>query len=122
MEHIEVYDLLCYKDKIYIPQSLKQRIQFWYYEYLLHPGQTLIEQMIRNTMIWTCLAQDVECLCSTYFLCQLTKKECKKYGLLSPKTAKSDPWIMVCVDLVGPFKSKTPCKRYSLLTLTMYKR
>jgi hypothetical protein len=25
IQHIEGYDLLCYKEKIYIPQSLKQR-------------------------------------------------------------------------------------------------
>jgi hypothetical protein len=38
IQHIEGYDLLCYKEKIYIPQSLRQRILFWYHEYLLHPG------------------------------------------------------------------------------------
>jgi hypothetical protein len=26
MQHIECYDLLCFKDKIYIPQSLRQRV------------------------------------------------------------------------------------------------
>jgi hypothetical protein len=25
IQHIEVYDLLCYKEKIYIPQSLRQK-------------------------------------------------------------------------------------------------
>jgi hypothetical protein len=49
----------------------------------------------------------------------LTKKERKKYGLLPPKTAESDPWVMVCVDLVGPFTIKTPLKTHSLLALTM---
>jgi hypothetical protein len=43
MQHIEGYDLLCYKDKIYIPQSLRQRVLSWYHEYLLHPGQTRTE-------------------------------------------------------------------------------
>jgi hypothetical protein len=32
----------------------------WYHEYLLHPGQTITEKTIRNTMTWTVLAQDVE--------------------------------------------------------------
>jgi hypothetical protein len=51
----------------------------------------------------------------------MTKKErvCKKYGLLPPKTAESDPWIIVCVDLVGPFTIRTPAKTHSLLALTM---
>jgi hypothetical protein len=63
--------------------------------------------------------QDVERLCSTCPVCQLTKKERKKYGLLPPKTAESDPWVMVCVDLAGPFTIKKPLKSHSLIALTM---
>jgi hypothetical protein len=70
-------------------------------------------------MAWSNLTQDVEHFCSTCLVCQLTKKERKKYGLLPPKTAESDPWVMVCVDLVGPFTIKAPLKTYSLLALTM---
>jgi Integrase zinc binding domain len=82
---IEGYDLLCYQDKIYIPQSLRQQVLSWYHECLLHPGQTRTENSIRNTMMWPGLTQDVEHLCSTCPLCQLIKKERKKYGLLPPK-------------------------------------
>ena len=70
-------------------------------------------------MTWPGLTQDVEHFCSTCPVCQLTKKERKKYGLLPPKAAESDPWVMVCVDLVGPFTIKTPLKTHSLLALTM---
>jgi hypothetical protein len=70
-------------------------------------------------MTWPGLTQDVELLCSTCQVCQLTKWERKKYGLLPPKTAESDPWVMVCVDLVGPFTIKTPLKTYSVLALTI---
>jgi hypothetical protein len=47
IQHIEGYDLLCYKLKIYIPRSLrqKQRVLSWYHEYLLHPGQTRTEKI-----------------------------------------------------------------------------
>jgi Integrase zinc binding domain len=55
MQHIESYDLLCFKDKMYIPQSLRQRVFSWYHEYLLHQGQTCTEQTIRNTMTWPVL-------------------------------------------------------------------
>jgi Integrase zinc binding domain len=106
MQHIKGYDLVCYKDKIYIPQSLRQRVLSWYHEYLLHPGQTQTEKTIRNTMTWPGLTQDVERLCSICPVCQLTKQERKKYGLLPPKTAESDPWVMLCVDLVGFFYNK----------------
>jgi hypothetical protein len=51
----------------------------------------------------------------------MTKKERagKKYGLLPLKIAESDPWVMVNVDLVGPFTIRTPAKTHSLLALTM---
>jgi hypothetical protein len=41
--------------------------------------------------------------------------------LLPPKIAEYDSvsWIMVCVDLVGPFTIRTPAKKQSLLALTM---
>jgi hypothetical protein len=112
IQHIEGYDLLCYKQKIYIPQSLRQRVLTWYHEYLLYPGQTRTEKTIRNIMTWPGLTQDIERLCFTCQVCQMTKKERarKKYGLLLPKIAESDPWVMVCVDLVGPFTIRTQPK------------
>jgi hypothetical protein len=60
MQHIEWYDLLCYKEKIYILQSLRKRVLFWYHEYLLNPGQARTVKTIRNTMTWPGLTQDVE--------------------------------------------------------------
>jgi hypothetical protein len=62
IQHIEGYDLLCYKEKIYITQSLIQqkRVLSWYHECLLHPGQTRTEETIRNTMTWPGLKQDVK--------------------------------------------------------------
>jgi Integrase zinc binding domain len=71
MKYIEGYDLLCYRDKIYIPQSLrqKQKVLSWYHEYLLHPGQNCTEKTIRNTMTCPGLTQDVEGLCSTCPVC-----------------------------------------------------
>jgi hypothetical protein len=45
----------------------------------------------------------------------MTKKERKKYGLLPPKIAESDPWIIVCVELLGPFTIRTPAKTHLCL-------
>jgi hypothetical protein len=52
----------------------------------------------------------------------MTKKERKKYGLLPPKIAESDPWVMECVDLVSSFTIRTPAKAHSLLALTIINR
>jgi hypothetical protein len=72
-------------------------------------------------MTWPGLTQDVEWLHSTCPVCQLTKRERKKYGLLPPKVAESNPWVMVmvCIDLVGSFTIKIPLMTHSLLALTI---
>jgi hypothetical protein len=62
---------------------------------------------------------NIGCLCSTCQVCQMTQYERRKYGLLPPKITESDPWVMVCVDLVGPFTVIIPVKTHSLLALTM---
>jgi hypothetical protein len=49
----------------------------------------------------------------------MKKTEPKKYGLLPPKIAESDPWVMVYVDLVGPFTIRTLDKTRSLLAFTI---
>jgi hypothetical protein len=48
-------------------------------------------------MTWPGLTQDIEHLCSTCQVCQMTKKECtrKIYGLLPPKIAESDTLPLV---------------------------
>jgi phosphatidylethanolamine-binding protein (PEBP) family uncharacterized protein len=53
----------------------------------------------------------------------MTKKECKKYGLLSPKIAESER-LSLGHGLCGsggtiPFTIRTPAKTNSLLALTM---
>jgi hypothetical protein len=70
-------------------------------------------------MTWHSITQDVERLCSTCQVCQITNKDRKKYGLLPPKIAESDSWVMVCVDLVSPLTIRTPAKTHTLLALTM---
>ena len=37
-------------------------------------------------------------------ICQRTKRNVKKYEILSPKEAESIPWDKLCVDLIGPYK------------------
>jgi Integrase zinc binding domain len=70
MQHIEGYHLLCFKDKIFIPQFPRQRVLSWYHEYLLHPRQTHTEQTIGNTMTWAGPTQGIERFCSTCPVCQ----------------------------------------------------
>ncbi len=49
---LEDTTVVTYKDKIYIPFRLQQRVVPWYHEYLVHPGQARTEATIRQAFIW----------------------------------------------------------------------
>jgi hypothetical protein len=73
---------------------------------------------------WPGLTQDVEHLCSTCQVCQITKKERKKYGLIPPKIAESDLQSQghgMCGSGESIYNKDTSQNRlsYSLLALTM---
>jgi hypothetical protein len=126
IQHIEGYNLLCYNQ--YTQDLHSSIIETDYKEYC--PGTMNIffirgrlEQKRLSRIPWHGLVLhktlNIDCLCSTCQVCQMTKKEHKKYGLLPPKIAESDtaPWIMVFVDLLGPFTIRTPAKTSSLCSL-----
>ena len=39
-------------------------------------------------------------------VCQVNKKQTKKYGHLPAKEADIEPWDKLCVDLIGPYTIK----------------
>jgi hypothetical protein len=41
-----------YDNKIYVSQSLRMRIVWWYHTYLEHPGITRMEAMLRQNLTW----------------------------------------------------------------------
>ena len=47
---LEDVEVITYKNKIYIPVALQQRIVEWYHEYLCHPGENRTEETISQTM------------------------------------------------------------------------
>jgi hypothetical protein len=51
VHHIEGYYLLCYKEKIYIPQSLRQRVQSWYHEYCCGLSMTFSDHLTWKTLM-----------------------------------------------------------------------
>ena len=54
---------------------------------------------------------DVEKACKKCKVCQLTKRKSIKYGKLPAKIAESDPWEILCVDLIGPYHFKLKKKK-----------
>ena len=48
---IEENTLALYKNKIFIPKPLRDRIVTWYHAYLSHPGQTRMERTLAQTIL-----------------------------------------------------------------------
>ena len=108
-------DLVCYKGKIVMPEALQKRTVKWYHDILCHPGRTRTEATIAQHFYWPNMRKDVEELCSKCKVCQLNKRNKKKYGHLPEKEAEAIPWDKLCVDLIGPYTIKRKGK--SNLTL-----
>lgn len=119
MKTVEGVELVHMNGKIYVPLSLRERIISWYHQFLVHPGRTRMEATIRQNFTWPGLTPQVDNYCKTCHECQLFKKQRKKYGHLPPKQAESSPWTTVCVDLIGPYKVRTPRKVHELRAMTM---
>ena len=58
------------------------------------------------------MAKDVEKYCRKCPICQTSKVNKKKYGLLLPKEPEVVPWHQLCVDLIGPYK--IPIKKFGV--------
>jgi hypothetical protein len=101
--------VITYEKKIYIPQSLRKRIVWWYHTYLQHPGIAHMEATPRQKITWPNIRKDVEEEVNNCHECQIGKKVRKKYGELPEKLAeRAIAWKRVDVDLIGPLNIKTP--------------
>jgi len=114
-------ELVTYKGKIFIPHTIQRRCVEWYHVNLCHPGETRTEQTIRQHFYWPTIRQDVEHICRKCPTCQFTKKKTIKYGHLPPKEAETEPWEILCVDTIGPYKIRihNSKEHYELSCLTL---
>ena len=60
VKRVEGKDLITYKKRIYIPDSLKERVMEWYDTYLVHPGSTRMISTIQGIMHWHGMRKDIE--------------------------------------------------------------
>ena len=73
MLKVEGKELIHYKGKIVIPETLKQQAMYWYHTYLVHPGSTRMLKTIQGTMYWPKMRSDIEEYIKTCHVCQITK-------------------------------------------------
>ena len=110
----EPIKLIVKEEKIVIPDKLQQRVVDWYHTFLCHPGETRTELTIRQHFTFKGLRTMVHDTVSTCAICQKNKKHNKKYGKVPIKVAETNPWEILCVDLIGPYtvnsKGRSPFK------------
>ena len=99
--------LLCYKNRVVVPQGLQKRVVQWYHHTQCHPGINRTKETISQHFYWKNMRDQITRDVSTCSLCQEQKKQCKKYGLLPEKEAEYKPWEWLCVNLIGPYKIQT---------------
>ena len=104
-------NLLCFSDRIVVPKVLQTKILEWYHYLLVHPGRDRTLKSISQHFYWKGMSKDVEKFCKKCPICQTTKVNSKKYGLLPAKEPEVVPWHQLCVDLIGPYK--IPIKKYA---------
>ena len=100
----KITSLICYKDKIVIPNLLQKHVIMWYHTTLCHPGINRTEETIGQHLWWPKMREHITNYVKICPLCQRNKRRQKKYGLLPPKLAEATPWDKLCVDLIGPYK------------------
>ena len=104
-------DLLCFSDRIVVPKVLQSKILEWYHYLLVHPGRDRMLRSISQHFYWKGMAKDVEKFCKKCPICQTSKVNTKKYGLLPIKKTEVVPCHQLCVDLIGPYK--IPIKKFA---------
>jgi hypothetical protein len=57
-------------------------------------------------MYWKGMHTTIRSLTKSCRSCQSNKRRSQKYGHLPPKTAITNPWECLCVDLIGPYTLK----------------
>ena len=97
--------LICFKDRIYVPKELRKHVVDWYHTYLMHPGETRMEETIAQHLYWPNIRSSVTNKVKSCPSCQKAKGKRLKYGQLPPKdpTSESQPWQKLCVDTIGPY-------------------
>jgi hypothetical protein len=112
---VERTAVLTLNGKIFIPTAIRNPVTAWCHQYLCHPGATRTDAIIRNTMTWPGLTWNVQSHCKTCKLCKFNKK----HGKIPVKMAEARPWEIVQVDLIGPWKVKTPSGANTLRCFTV---
>eukprot|EP00804_Cyclotella_cryptica_P008335 CCRYP_020979-RA/>CCRYP_020979-RA protein AED:0.34 eAED:0.30 QI:0/0/0/0.5/0/0/2/0/355 len=113
-------ELLCKDGKISIPKDLQHLAVSWYRHYLRHPGHTRLKETLCAAMYWKGMQNTIRKYVKNCHACQVNKRHKHKYGKLPTTIIITNPWEVLCVDLIGPYTIKGKCETViDFLCLTM---
>ena len=102
MHELDKVKIICYDNKINVPQSLSRCVVYLYHFYLNHPGGIRLLKITRRVWYWKDLISQVDLLYKTCKICQKFKKRKTVYGHLPPnKIAELKLCNTVHLDLIG---------------------
>lgn len=101
---VEGINLVHYRDRVYVPKTLRTRVLEWYHLYLQHPGGDRLASTLTTVCRWPGIVDQARKFCKRCSVCQKFKTRKAKYGHLPSKEAEiPEPWHTVCVDLIGTY-------------------
>jgi len=95
--------LLCWKNRIYIPEGLRQRVIQSEHDSKVagHFGRERTMELLSRNFYWTNMERDVRKYCSECDNCQRTKApRHAKHGLLHPLELACKPWTHMSTDFI----------------------
>ena len=87
-----------------IPKQIQIPLAEWHHNILYHPGETRLKLAIGHHFHWKGLQKSVDNICSKCQTCQILKRVERNYGKLLTKQAETQPWDMLCIDLIGKYR------------------
>jgi len=96
-------DLLCWKNRIYVPEGMRQRVIQSEHDSKVagHFGRDRTMELISRNFYWTNMERDVRKYCSECDICQRTKApRHAKHGLLHPLELACKPWTHISTDFI----------------------
>jgi hypothetical protein len=79
---LEKAQVITFKDRIYVPQALRDRIVAWYHDYLSHRGKVRMQNTLASTLYWPNMDKTIYSYVKKCLTCQLCKGPRKPYGKL----------------------------------------
>lgn len=96
-------DLLCYKNRIYVPEGMRQRVIMSEHDSNVagHFGRETTVELISRDFNWPNIERDIRKHCNKWDVCQLTKAPSHaKPGLHHPLELRGKPWTHSSTDSI----------------------